>query len=294
MIDYTFNTLNRGIFIRLFYTDKNNVIKFALLMKGEFLNKIYPHLNLKFDVIYDVVKKQPFDFNQIIVVNVIELPVFIENVDQTKIFEETSIVFDEEYGKKCKEHIKEVVSFLKNKYLNLLNFESDEYYRSEDAYILRFYPDIIPNNKKSMKTLIKEDVYEKYFVANFQNDNYHLNLKDNISLIIPFAMFGILQKNEKCTDDVFISALKRMWFNLIEKAKDDLITSCEEVLKMVTKKEEIKEFEKEFKQLKRELNNIQIDVLKDFKTPIEVVSYWPNLLQPAPDYVYDDQFFMDR
>jgi hypothetical protein len=187
------------------------------------------------------------------------------------------------------------VSFLKENYLAILNFSPNEYYKSEDAYILRFYPDIIPNNKMNMKQTIKNDLYEKYFISNFQNDDYYLDRSNRaISLIRPFAMFGILQKNENCTDDIFINALKRMWFKLIEKSKNELINSCEEMLDLITKKEDLKEFKKEYKELKKELNNIQIDVLKDFKTPLEIVSYWPNLLQPAPDYVYDDKLFVDR
>ena len=75
-----------------------------------------------------------------------------------------------------------------------------------------------------------------------------------------------MQKNENCTDPVFLNALKRKWIELIEDAKKELIDKCNDIdLKKLSERER-EEFKKEFNLLKKELKDINIKILESFKT----------------------------
>jgi hypothetical protein len=289
MLESAYKVLNRGLLIRLFYKNKNNVIIFTDLMRGDFYNKIYPEKNLKHDIIYDVLLEKEFDFSVAKSIEVIEFPFILPFKTEGRVFDDDHILFDENYKNECKTFIDDFLFFINNEYKKILNVKSDEFYEDKDVYTLRFYPKKFPKNKTNVKDTIKKDICEKFFVASFQDENYNLNQsEDGLSLISAFSKFGILQKNENCTDPVFLNALKRKWAELIEDAKKELIDKCNDIdLKKLSERER-EEFKKEFNLLKKELKDINIKILESFKTPKEVVSYWPELLQPTPDYVFTD------
>lgn len=289
MLESTFYVLNRGLLLRLFYKNENDIIVFSYIMKGDFYNKVYQEKDVNSDIIYDVVLGEEFNFKNIKDIQVIEFPFQLPFDDQAKIFEEPHVIFNDEYKKICKDFLDDVFYFIEYEYKKILNIKTDDFYFDHDIFTLRFHPKKIPNSKTQMEKLIKKDVYDKFFVASYQDDNYTDNESDDaLSLIPSFNIFGISKKNENCTDYAFLKSLKNKWFELIDDAKNDLILKCESVdLKEFTEDEKI-EFKKEIKMLKKELNKINIDILEQFKTTKEIVSYWPDILQPIPDYVYNN------
>lgn len=287
MLESTFYVLNRGLLLRLFYKKQNDIVVFSYIMRGDFYNKIYPEKKANPNIIYDVILGEEFDFKKIKDIQVIEFPFQLPFDNQDKIFDEPHVIFNHEYKDICKEFLDDVFYFIEYEYKRILNIKTNDFYFDRDVFILRLYPTKIPKNKKQMEKIIKKDIYNKFFVASYQDEDYANNeSSDALSLIPSFNIFGISKKNENCTDPIFLDALKNKWFELINDAKKDLLLKCEKInSKELTENEKI-EFKKEIKELKKELNKINIDILERFKTPKEVVSYWPDILQPIPNYVY--------
>lgn len=281
------NMLKCGLILTVYYTDKKNIRRYAHLAHGKTLKKLYPKSKYDIQKIYDFCLKKEFNLDDY-TYDTVMYPLFLQYFNLDDICRGlVDLLVDEKYIKKLKKTILLLKNALQKEYKKeFLNLKKEIDYNDIDLYILRFYPKK-PKNKKNIIDDLKKDINEKYFIALDQNEEYISNKNiEAVSRIPAFSLFGISEKNTEIKDPIFLGALKRKWFNLIEKEKNNLIKNFESMDISFMSEKEKEEFNKEFIVLKEELNKINIKDLDNCKTPKDVIRYWPSILQPEPAYVY--------
>jgi hypothetical protein len=169
---------------------------------------------------------------------------------------------------------------------NYLEYKNEIlYYKNiyKNDCVVRFYP----NYKKIINNfnLYKKILYKKYFKISNEIDQ-----KEESNLHYALEYLGINFKNINCIDLDFISALHKKWefivynyYNIFLKIleNNEILENLEE-----DEKQEYMEELKEFKSNKQ--INMFFDELKIKKTVKDIVSFWPDWLQPKPYFVYDN------
>jgi hypothetical protein len=278
--------MQRGLLITLIYIDEENIKRSIPVMYGRCIKAFFPNeKTYKADKYYNICSDEIFDLDNTFP-DIVEYNLLPENFDIDNFLK---LDFDhlgnnKEYVEKLKNVILDLKVKFNHTYEYLLQeFESMSDDEIFDYFILRFYPKKIKKTKNILKKL-KDDIADKFFMYNFEDDHS----KENISSIPAFKMFGILNKNINVTDEYFLNALKRRWFDLIEQNKKETIKDVQNTdISFLTGKEQ-QEFLEELELFKKELDNITFDELNDLKTTKDVIKYWPSILQPKPDFVYED------
>lgn len=282
------NLLNKGLFITMFYFDKQNIKKRVCLLSGKWIkNYLNDNINVEENQIYDVFCLKNFDLKKHII-DSLEYPNFPKNLSldsfirQDKNISDVDLEYKENVVKTINEIKFELNMFLDGYIFGLNGKSPEDLY---DNCILRFYPTKV-KNKKNLYEQIKNDAYEKYFISIDQNKS---NVENMIpSSIMAFRQFGICKSNENTTDSIFLNALKRQWLKLMLKFKDEMIDELKNTDIAFLNDKEKNDFNIEVENYKKTLEEeINTSILDSFKTPMEVVSYWHSFLQPKPCFVYE-------
>jgi hypothetical protein len=291
--DFLKKVLNKGILIKLFYYDDSDVKKFCFLYKGEWLNLLNIQELVNDEDIINISINEPFDFEKIRLemVEYVAFPkgLLLEDIiDPSPTFKKLGDDFlkkNQDYLKDIKKEIVQYkLHYKENLEKFLKNIEDTQDKKFEDVLILRFYPKKNFENIKSVDD-IKEDIKNKYFIVGEQLDL----IPNNDVVIIPaLTKLGTSSSNFDVTDEVYLNALKRQWFRLITDEKEKLYNKLENIKDFSLSEEELEEYKEELEIFKNEIDSISLSNFDNFKTVKEIISYWPELLQPKPEFVYED------
>jgi len=285
--DFIKTLLLKGLLIKLSYVDKKNISRFVYLMQGRWINLLKIEKKLKDDVIYDIHFNKEFHLDKfsLMAVHYILWP---DNITMDDIvnpmpnFKKLGDYFLEK-NEKYLQNLKKTFISLKLELQDMLNFYlKDLNENDQDSGILRFYPEDI-GSYKNYYSKLKKDIIDKFFREDGTvptANNY------KVSDIAALKLLGISDKNFKVTDEKFINALKRKWFKLIQKEIEKTYEHLKDVDLSFLSQDEIVEYKKELELLKKDLTSISIDDMNKFTTVEEIISYWPDSLQPQPYYVY--------
>lgn len=286
MEDLLFAFLEHGFLIQLNYVSaKDNQEKYALLMKGCWHNKLIglKHYENK-DIVWDVLRDIPFSLKdklikEIVYVSWPEKAEYEKIVSDPKNKEKIDFYNDEEFIDKINLTILEHKLALQN-YLQKNCLESFDSYNLEelqDRCSLVFYPKPVKINRDSFVDL-KESTMERFFTFASQET-------PEINQYPALRMFGVKQTYIDETDEQLLAPFKRQWCRLIEREKQaflDHVTNID--LTDFTEQEKL-EFHEEAGSLKQDLNDNIEESINKAKTLKEVISFWPEILQPIPSYV---------
>jgi hypothetical protein len=175
------------------------------------------------------------------------------------------------------------IGVLKKQYENYKN--NIEYYKEiyKNDLTIRLYPNInykIFNFKCYKKILLK-----KFFI---EDDDKYINEENNLKYCLDYL--GIKNKNLNCEDPSFIDCLKSKWKFLVEKYNTIFLLFLEknDILDKLENNEK-EEYIKELNSLKspENLKNF-LKLIDSKKKVIEIISLWPNWMQPKPHFVYEN------
>jgi hypothetical protein len=200
--------INCGLLLKIVYDDNNY---YAYIARGDLLKCVFSDENYDENEIYDVILKNSIKLDSI-KINSIEYvlhPVKEDIIFNQNIVEKLILLRDEKYIENLKSFIDKHVSIF-NEDLEIFKKEIDGLDKVElrDEFILRFYPKIPKNKDNIISHYIK-----KYFTAH----------KHDFSSIKTLNLLHIEDKNFNTRSKIFIDALKRKWFKLIEKDKNEVL-----------------------------------------------------------------------
>jgi hypothetical protein len=98
-------------------------------------------------------------------------------------------------------------------------------------------------------------------------------------------------------DEIYINAAKKVWYNFIEKDRNTLIEHLLEKKKQFLEKHKAGKFNEEgwvnadeyttqFDEYIALLMEINIHILDECRTMLEIINVWPELVTPQPPYTY--------
>jgi hypothetical protein len=283
------NLLDKGLLLRIIYTDDENIKRFTYIMLGEWLDKFkIKQSKCNKNKIYDVILSREFNLDGL-KIDCLEYPYLPTNFDlNVFLFQNISII---DYEKNYEDNLKVVLYKLieeyeeqkKFFYRDIKNFNCLSGEELNDFLILRFYPKY-KNNHNGLFQEIENDINQKYFTMPFQNVNKEdCNIPSDIYAFR--SLFGISKKNETTKDKVFLDALKRRWMGLMINHKNDIFNELKNTDISFLTVSEKQAFYEELEDYENSIS-IKISDFDEFKTPIEVISYWEPHLQPIPCFVY--------
>lgn len=167
------------------------------------------------------------------------------------------------------------------------NFETDDFNSIKDVYCLRFYPKkITGETKEEVRKELINDLTVKYFTHSAPD----FGLPTENALIPALQILGTATSNIFNIDPDFINAVRNQWKHLINKEKNKTIKDLEAQLKTIekyTSEEEKAETSEQIQEMIKLLNELSLASLDDIKTVAGIISYWPEIMQPAPFYVFE-------
>lgn len=267
------NYLDKGAFIRAYYDDK-----FVFLLKDSFFKKLKIHHNKKIkNKYYDILRMKEFkiDDTNISAYDFFYLP---QNLNLELLLKGTTDIYD--IDEQCRIKNIEYIQALKKDFKFFYkNFLKTTKIKNIDDLILRFYP-----NEKKIKNKKIKNILRNQF-CNIFHINQQTEFKD-CDLPEAFLILGVSKENINCCDPIFIKALKKSWFDKIIYEKNKTINELKNVDVSSMPDDHRYFFEQETNDFITILNQtIKLELLNNLKTPLEIISYWPNGL-PKPHYVY--------
>lgn len=164
-----------------------------------------------------------------------------------------------------------------------MSFKKQKLSDLKDSYFLRYYPNIPRlETKKQILEKIFDDICMKYFIID-------TDIVENRQLLPACIHMGLDDAYINFKDRVLIDCCRRKWFCIIEEEKAKLIFNLKKQIDLV-KKKNIKEKDKAIKQLRRYislLNKITPMSLNAYTDIKSIISYWPDIMQPRPYFVYE-------
>ena len=285
--------LKAGFLIDIHHKDKeNDIVKHTYVLDGKWLKKLNIYKNISENDFYDVVLKKKINLDKFNVL-MVEYPYCPKGVNVFDVYSDKDFSLDNHktYIKELKKEILHIKNILKDiRKEHFLNFKKLTKKDAYDFYILRFYPKKIKKDQNVLKE-IKKDILQKFFISKVDSNYDEGNMEYKLSTIEALKMFGVLKRNENTADIEFINCLKRKWYQLIETQKKDILNNIKKTDISFLSQNEKKEFDLEYNEYKKELNQITKNCLDDFKTPKDIVSYWPIALQPQPCFVNNEKFY---
>jgi hypothetical protein len=283
--------LDHGFLLRLIYQDNaTNKIKYCCVIKGNWFNKLKVQKeDISSDIIYDICLEQPFNITNIDIkqIDYVNAPEGIDIQDLTspsESFKKLGKEFlenSETYMEGLKTNIVKLKlnynDFLKENFLlNNQEFNSD----AEDLCILKLYPKVNKITKSKFKQF-KQELIEEFFTLNKNTED-----QTTIERTPALEMFNMCETLLDCSDPILLNALKRQWIKLIEVHKIEFLNKINNIDKSVFEPEELEEFESEAQILKQEIEKTTLSSLSNLNTVKSVISFWPEILQPNPYFVY--------
>lgn len=284
--------LKKGMLLKLIYINEHGIKKYSYVMLGEWFNFLNIQEKIDDSIVYDICTNKEFDITKYSI-EVIEYVIFPKNVLLEDLLDPSDAV--KTLGFDFLKHNEDYIDDLKKIVLNLkvsLQQIYDIYLGEmknltdqdiDDFYFLRFYPNKVKNRVTVLEDL-KNDIDEKYFVCDDQTSYTN----EFMSTIPALIRLGIFDKNIDLQDEEFINAIKRRWYSFIVKEKDEIYEKLKNIDMSAFTSDEKIEYSEELNLFRRELDLIDIHVLDNLKTVKDVIRYWPDLLQPKPNFVYED------
>jgi hypothetical protein len=278
--------LEAGLALEILYIQDDKE-KFAYVMKGKWLNRL-PCLDAikNEESFWNVISDKPFEPAQANITSVRYLA-WPTDVD----FEDAKnfMSFDDFVNADATFIDRTALSLIEGK-LQLQNHLRKNCVESYDAYsgeelqdrcTLIFWPDV---------TVINETTFQE--LRNAVVDRYCTFSSQAIPEVHQYAALkhlGLSYKFIDCSDEKLVRAFKRCWFSLIDKEQQAYFATAlahteNEIIHLT--EEEKREFEEEATLLKECMQN-NIDTAKNkLHTIREIITFWPEMLQPVPSFVY--------
>jgi hypothetical protein len=289
--------LTKGIVIKLVFPHKgkNN---YVVLAQKKWLDVFGFGTNFADDDIIDIILEKKFDIDNIKIslIEYIGAPkdITLEDlISPSPAFQKLG----EDFLLTNESYINNIISAIAKFKLNFKEYKSyhmDLYKQlnleqMREVYYLRFFPNTVDNkNKDEIMITIENDVQEKFFLHSEQNGN----LPNLLTIVPSLYVLGVDSNHINNEDARFINALKSRWFDLIDSERHkiviDLNVQLDKLSNIDASDECIDESKKQILEYVDLLKGIQKDCLNNFTTVKEVVSYWPNIMQPMPSYVYEN------
>jgi hypothetical protein len=285
IIEYINKLLIKGLCLKVLYTDKKNIQKFVILINSNWLNKLNIYdKKFKKNTIIDICLDKTFNFKNKSHYDIeyINLP---ENFDP-QIIDDLNLDNDEIHLDNLRDAILDnkirLRNYLSFHKINNSSIDEEENFDSNQIILITY-----PNYKKYANNFkkFKNEILKKYFIlGEVQNEK-----DDNFNLLNTFNFLGINIKNKEVTDLIFINALKERWNFIIKDAKDQMYKNLmqDDILNKMEDFEK-EEYLQELSLFKEHLFKDDMETLKNFKTIKEIISYWPSILHPIPNFVYNE------
>lgn len=271
--------LERGLLLRVLYSD-NKKRMFKIIGKSKWLKK-YKLKCVEGDII-DILRQKPTTLD-----NTIDT---IEYLFMPKNFNLRYFLNTQETIDNHKELLTGTLEKLSNillsynEYKNILirDLKQLSFKEIKDEFFVRFYPaKLLSRNKKQAINEIENDIIEKYFIIGH-------DIKEH-NTIPACTRIGLSHLLVDTSDSQLVASCKRKWFNVIEFEKNNLISTLQLQLKK-TRKRKLKNKSKAINQLKQYiklLQRINIRSMRHCNTIKDIISFWPDIMQPAPPYIYE-------
>lgn len=283
--------LDYGFLLRLFYQDeKSGKLKYCCVIKGDWFNKLNVIENkVSKNCVYNICLDKSLNLSEIIVsqIDYVNAPSGIDVHDITS----PSAAFKKlgkDFMSKSAEYMSELKTNVIKLKLNYNDFLKENFLLEEqefnsdakDLCLLKFYPKVKKITKKDFNHF-KKQLIEEFFTIKRDNETTQFQQK-----IPALEMFGISEDLLLCKDSLLIDALKRQWNKLIEQNKNEFLTKINDIDKTVFEPDELEEFEAEAQALKKEIERTTFNSLSNLQDVKSIISFWPEILQPNPYFVY--------
>jgi len=185
--------------------------------------------------------------------------------------------------------------------------ELDEHYKNCEEFIaeyIKLNKKAVNENFKRWKEMeffdLKEECIEKLFFVPESSDREKLlkEMKNRLKYLQTVVDGGVISKLlsilEISEDKLFVedkgivNSCKEKWKGVIKFYAHKAFKQLDEEIKNITLKEDKNDMLIESQEIKKMIVEMcdEIDT-KEFKTPQEVVEFWPALLKPSPVYVIE-------
>jgi len=187
------------------------------------------------------------------------------------------------------------------------NKELDEHYKNCEEFIHEF---VTQNKKKlnesfnSWKNMeyfdLKEECIERLFFIPESSDREKLlkEMKNRLKYLQTVVDGGVISKllsileisEDKLyvEDKGIVNSCKEKWKGVIKFYANKAFKQLDEEIKNITHKEDKNDMLIESQEIKKMIVEMCDEInTKEFKTPQEVVGFWPALLKPSPVYVIE-------
>jgi hypothetical protein len=273
--EYIKKCLDLGVLLKIYYENK-----YVYLLCDSFFKKLKIHSNKKPQKkYYDIIFMKEFDIDNI-KINSYEFT-FLPKKENLDYYLKNNIqIYSQD--NKCKKNTINHINFLKKEIRRLYKNFLKNFYTNDDGQLSIFHYNY---GKKEIKINDAKIFIRKFFYEFIYKNNASLENSDE-SLLDGFLILGVSKENVNCCDDIFIESLKKIWFKkiIIEKNKaiDEIknvdTSSLSEIHKNI--------FENEKKEIIEIFNSsIKLEDMKHLKTPLDIISYWPEILPKKPYYV---------
>jgi len=287
---------------------KGLIVKFVVPSKDKQDNKYYVTAQSKWLKLFNIESKHPDDaFVDIVLDRVVDVssfaPTIIEYVSAPEHVSIEDLIAPSETFKKLgddflasnKQYLhkatKAILS-LKLAYEEYMNYYTEsfkdlDFNNMKDVYCLRFYPKKIQGETQTeVYNSLIEDLTVKYFTHSAPD----FGLPTENALIPAMQMLGKSTSNIFNVDPDFANAIRNQWGLLILKERDKSVADLNkqlEVLEKYTSLEEKEETTAQVKEMIELLKGVSVEPLKKITTVAGIISYWPEIMQPTPFYVFE-------
>ena len=272
--EYIKRCLDLGVLLKIYYENK-----YVYLLCDSFFKKLKIHNNKKPQKkYYDIIFMEEFDIDNI-KINSYEFTFLPENERLDHFLKNNIEIYSND--NQCKKNTINYINLLKKEvrrlYRNFLkNFSIDD-----DQLLIFSYN----YGKKQIKINDAKKFIKKYFYDFIYKSDTSFEKADG-SLLNGFLILGVSKENVNCCDDIFIESLKRIWFKKIIQEKNKAIDEIKNVDTSSLSEAHKNIFENEKLEIIKIFNSsIKLENMKNLKTPLDIISYWPETLPNKPYYV---------
>jgi hypothetical protein len=275
-VNFIYNLLNKGFCLKVFFIENKKTKKFVYLVNSDWINdlNIYDK-KFKKNKILDVCLDKNFYFKN-------KTPYAIEYMNppedcNLQELDDLDLSNNDSY----KFNIIDSILNIKLDFNNYISFYNINQIEWNDVILFTY-----PNHQKYFNKIdkFKNKIINNYF---YVREDKKVKSNSNLNILKTFNYLGIPYKNVK--NDFYLNALRIKWNSIIKfyKLKTYKDINSDVFLDKLSP-EEKEEFLEELKIFKNELDKDEIQTLKKFKTVKEIISYWPSILRPIPNFVYNE------
>jgi hypothetical protein len=280
--------LSKGAVIKYDYTE-GSATKYKIICSKDLL----PYLDIPITSdapYYDVILDTEFDIENKSSsgISYIDMP---QNIHLPDLISNNEFPFNKPFLMENKHYIASIKNTLANYKAKFISHCLDliEPYQTasesilDDLYFTRWYPAKREDMcRQELLTLIQKDITEKYFIV----------LETNEPILPAFIKLGLTNTALNNNNEDFVSAVKRLWYNLVITERNTAINNIENKKAELLADKNLGEsdiifYKEQYDLYAQMLNSISFDLIGKCTTVKEVITTWPAVLQPQPWYVYD-------